>query len=142
MQSRLLVPMILGVLAIGGGSFYGGTLYAKNASAVVRNGNPMRQQGIGSGAFRSGQGANGGFTVGEVVSKDATSFTLKLQDGGSKIIFYATSTTVGKTSTGTTDDITQGTSVTVNGTANQDGSVAAANVQIRPQGQGFPMRNP
>ena len=39
--------------------------------------------------------------------------------------------------TGSMDDVSQGTNVTVMGTTNQDGSVTASTVQIRPMGEGI-----
>lgn len=138
MQSKLIAPFVIGALVVGGGSFYGGMQYAKSRSAGGQfqhlGGMSGGRGGFGGpGAGVQGR-AGGGFTAGEVVSKDATSFTLKLRDGGSKVVFYSSSTAVGKMAAGTADDLAQGTEVTVSGSSNQDGSITASTVQIRPPG--------
>ncbi len=145
MQTKIILPLVIGALVLSGGSFYGGTIYAKNTRPANAAG---RQGGFGNGTFAAGaagvrgangaggagRGAAGGFSNGEVVSKDTSSLTLKLRDGGSKIIFYSSSTTVGKMTNGSIDDVATGESITVTGTPNQDGSIAATMIQLRPQG--------
>jgi hypothetical protein len=74
----------------------------------------------------------GGFTTGEIISKDTTSITVKLATGGSKIIFLDANTKVSKSVDGSVNDLTTGTQVSITGTPNTDGSVNATNVQIRP----------
>lgn len=129
MQSKNTMSFLVVAIIVGGVGFYGGMLYAKKGSAVRISGREGR-----SGGFTGGPGGRnvGGFTAGDVVSKDATSITVKLRDSGSKIVFYSASTTVGKTTFGSMDDVSQGTNVTVMGTSNQDGSVTASSIQIRP----------
>lgn len=132
------------VIAIAGGAFYGGMTYAKRKAPSVGNflgGQNLtaqqRQQfmqnggGFGGGGMR-GANAAGGFTGGEIISMDDKSITVKLQDGGSKIIFLSDSTTISKMTDGTKDDLVVGKQVMVNGTNNSDGSLTAQNVQIRP----------
>ena len=63
--------------------------------------------------------------------RDNTSITLKLRDGGSKIVFYTDKTTIAKTVDGILDDLAVGKQVNVIGTTNPDGSVSAQSVQIR-----------
>ena len=87
-----------------------------------------------AGARTGGANRGGGVAMGEIISSDATSITIKLQDGGSKVIYLTESTPVMKSTTGAKSDLVTGTTVTVMGTPNADGSVAASSVQIRPAG--------
>ncbi len=143
MPTKYILPLVIAFLAVGGCSFYGGMQYAKSSGdarggarfqAGAAGGNPQFQ----GGAFKTGAGGQGqvrimgGGTIGEVISKDDKSLTVKLMDGGSKIVFYSASTTVGKMSDGTLDDLSAGTNVSVMGTPNQDGSLTASQIQIRP----------
>jgi transcription elongation GreA/GreB family factor len=48
------------------------------------------------------------FVGGEILSKDATSLTLKMQDGSTKIVLISPSTQVMKNTEGTADDLVVG----------------------------------
>ena len=137
MSKKIIMIGLISVVVIAGGAFYGGIIYAKSKSSrmVFTSGNlqnltpEQRQQFMQRGGTR---GANGGFVDGEIISKDDKSITVKMQDGNTKIIFLADSTTIGKTTDGTKDDLTQGKQVIINGTSNTDGTITAQNIQIRP----------
>lgn len=140
MENKWIAPVMVLVLLVGGGSFFGGMQYQKTKTPVSAAGRFAPGMGA-AGRFGNGQGRNGGgFTNGQVVSKDANSLTIKLRDGGSKLIYIATSTNIGKMAEGSMSDVAVGTEVMVGGTANQDGSVTANTVQIRPAGQVLPIR--
>lgn len=129
MNTKLIVPFLVGAIVIGGGSFYAGMQYARSQAAATRQAGRGGAGGFGS----QGRGGNGGFTAGQVTAKDATSVTITMPTGGSKIIFYASSTRVGKNVDGSIDDISVGTNVMVTGSPNSDGSITASSLQIRPQ---------
>ena len=150
-QNPLLIPMIVGFLVIGAGSFYGGMTYAKKTASPM---NEMRMGQMGQmgqmrtmngnapgGTTGARGGMMGGMTSGEIISKDDTSVTVKLTDGGSKVVFLSTSTTIGTMSTGSLEDLSTGTNVMVVGSTNADGSVTASTIQIRPTGE-MPMMAP
>lgn len=135
MNKNLIIGAVIGVVVIGGAGFWGGMVYAKSQT-------PSRGQfsaQFANGQFGGGRGARtgGGITAGQILSKDATSITIKMQDGSTKIVLLGSSTEVMKQASGTTDDLAVGTNVAVTGSANSDGSVTAQTVQIRPAGTPF-----
>jgi len=116
------------VFSVGG--FFGGMQYGKSAEQKQLTSN---FRSSGNGTFVRRGGANGGgFTNGQIISKDSNSITLQTMGGGSKIVFLAGSTQIAKSAQGTADDLTTGEGVVVTGTANSDGSITAQNIQIRP----------
>ncbi len=133
MTRKVLIIVAVVVVLVGGGSFYGGMKYAQSKtpqrSAQGNFGNFQRSGAANMGGLR-GNGS-GGFTTGEVIAKDSSSITVKLNDGGSKIVFYSDATEVDKFAKGTAGDLQIGESVTVSGQANQDGSLTAQTIQIR-----------
>lgn len=125
-------------------AFYCGTLYPKSRP-ISRDGFPMmdgqsQRGGLPGVNTRGTRGMMGGVVMGEIIAKDATSITVKAQDGSSKIVLVGGSTQVAKSAAGTQADLVAGTNVTVVGTSNTDGSVTAQSVQIRPEGAGLPGR--
>ncbi|MFH2232592.1 MAG: hypothetical protein ABII13_05505 [Patescibacteria group bacterium] len=135
-KSKLTVPIIIAVLLVGGGAFYSGMQYSKSQSGTFTPPQMGQTRGEGRSMFVGAPGAAqarnaGGMATGEIVAKDADSLTLKLNDGGSKIIFHSSSTTITKMATISIDEISEGTNVMITGTANQDGSVTANSIQIR-----------
>ncbi len=145
-----IVPVAVGLVAavVGfvGGMKYGeskvlgnpASLSADQRQALMQGfrngggggGTVMRRTG-GGGAFVAGAN-RGNFLNGEILNKDATSITVKSQDGGSKIVFYSASTTIGKTTSGAADDLANGQYVMVSGNSNSDGTISAQSIQIRP----------
>ncbi len=134
--SIILMIIVAGVLA--GGSFYGGMKYGKNKT--TQGINQERQQrfqqmgasAAGAMAGRSGNQAGNNFVTGEIISKDDKSITVKLRDGGSKIIFFSDTTEVDKFTTGSSSDLETGKTVMITGKTNQDGSITAQSIELRP----------
>lgn len=136
MQKQLLAGGILAMALVAGGAFYGGMKYQQSKVPVFG----MRGQaafgqlrdGAGGPMARRVPGTDGLGVAGDVLLKDATGFTLKLRDGGSKNIVTTSSTRVSKMTDGSIEDVGVGTSVTILGTTNSDGSLTATQVQLRP----------
>ncbi len=137
--------MVLLVVAIGGGSFYAGMKYDQSQRAANRgagnfaNLSPEERQARATAGGFVGMGRGGrtgggdGFATGEVISKDDKSVTLKLSNGGSQIVFFTPGTPVTKNVSGLASDVAVGQEVTTSGTKNQDGSISAQSIQIRPE---------
>ncbi len=128
-KTNLIIIAVVVILAVGGGSFYFGMSYGKS-----QNTRPNFTAGNFQGMRANRTGANGGnFILGSIISSDTTSITLQLPgNAGSKIIFYSDKTQISKMASGSISDLANGTSVSINGTTNPDGSVTAQSIQIRP----------
>ena len=149
MHKKYIAIAIIAVFVVGVGMFYAGMKYNKSkltSQRMLRNGeNQFQGQGQGGnrqgGGQRMGGGANNGngdFSTGDIISKDDKSITIKTRDGGSKIIFFSDSTTIGKTIQGSASDLNVGQQVMVNGKSSSDGSLSAQNIQLRPSDQAEP----
>ncbi len=154
MEKNKLLPIIISIIIAVGGAFYGGMKYGQsnpatagqnagigfaNLSAEQRQ---QRLQQTGANATERTGNRGSGFINGQIIAKDDKSITVKLPDarlpdgqGSSKIVFYSGSTEVDKSVSGTSADLEIGKTVSVNGSANSDGSVTAQSIQIRPAGQ-------
>lgn len=137
-QISVTVTVIIAIV-VAGLAFYGGTVFASMKPKVA--GGPGMQagqpgaNGIGARGGRGGAAGAGGFgngVAGEVVSKDAQGLTIKLQNGSTEIVLVSGTTKINKTVAGTIADVTVGSTISVLGTSNSDGSVTAQMVQIRP----------
>lgn len=139
MTQKKIIPILLVVCLAAAGAFFGGMKYSQAQQTAMR---AARSQSFGATGGPNGAGARGvrgtgGLLMGEVLSKDDKSMTLKLRDGGSKIIFFSDQTQVMKSTAGSAADLAAGQQVTATGSANTDGSVTAQSIQIRPlQAQG------
>src|SRR5690348_14238025 len=130
-KNAIIMTAVAVVFATGG--FFAGLKYAQakkpTAQAALQRGG-----GRTAATFVTRAAPTDGSVDGSIVSKDATSITVKSMDGSSKVVLLGGSTTISKSTAGTADDLATGTDVLVTGTTNSDGSVTAQNVQIRPAG--------
>lgn len=133
-MNKISASIVAAAIIIGGVSFYGGMKYAQsNAVAGLAQGD--QRMAASSAGLRGGRGGSrsmGDFAAGEIIGKDDKSVTVKLRDGGSKIIFYSDVTEVDKFVNGNSADLEIGKMVIVNGKANPEGSMTAQSIQIRP----------
>jgi len=132
-MKKTLLSILAVAVVVGGGAFYGGMKYAENKAVSDRQQRIQQFGGSGTG-FRNGGSGNrtaGGFASGEILSKDDKSITIKMRDGGSKIIFFSDTTEIGKFVNGASSDLEVGKNVSINGTANSDGSITAQTIQLR-----------
>lgn len=133
MKNNWLVTIIIAIVVAAGG-FYGGMMYQKNQAGNLTGNQFYQQFGQGNqrGQSGGGRGRFGGATVGTVVSQDANSLTVQLQDGSSKIINVTGSTAYAKSDSASKSDIQTGMRVAAFGIPNSDGSITASNVQLNP----------
>ena len=135
MNKNIIIVGIVALIIGGVGGFFGGMQYQKGQATAARAqfaGGFGGGTGAAGGRTRgAGAGANGGMAVrGTIISADSSSITVKLPDGSTKIVILSSTTMIGKATTGSASDLTNGANVTIFGTTNSDGSVTAQNVQV------------
>lgn len=132
-----LLALIIGAAA----GFFAGSQYSKTqVPSMMAANNVSGRVGPGAGRQFGGPGmGRGGAVTGEILSVDNNSITVKLADGSSKIVLLGSNVVIGKSTPGTSADLTTGTRVAVFGTPNSDGSITAQNVQINPSLGGMRM---
>jgi len=152
-----LVLIIIGLIIVSGGVFYGGMKYQENKSGLSQTGfenfgnlspeermQRMQEMGMGAnisgasgdytGTYRGGSGSMGGpgMISGEIIAQNEDSFTIKLNNDSTRIVFISESTQITKSVSGVLDDLEQGEQIFVNGSENPDGSYTAQTIQLRP----------
>ncbi len=134
MKKILLVTIIVAII-VGGGAFYGGMKYQANKTTKERQSTAQqfgnRMNGGTAGKNPGGRVGGANMVGGEIIAKDDKSITVKLKDGGSKIIFFSDSTEITKSAKGAIGDLTTGQTVSVGGKQNDDGSFTAETIQVR-----------
>lgn len=129
MKNPIVIAVIVAVV-VGAGAFFAGMKYQQGKTPAVT----ANAGGTGGFGGRGGNGRNGANRpmMGQIISQDDKSMTVKMQDGSTKIVLLSTTTAINKAATATKSDITVGERVNVFGTANTDGSVTAQNIQLNP----------
>jgi hypothetical protein len=135
---KKFIWIAVGAVIVVGGVFFSGMQYGKSSARIPGAG--MERFAGGLGSVRGGQQGIGAVS-GDILSKDATSITVKLRDGGSKIVFFSDTTEISRFASGSASDLLVGKSVMVNGKTNTDGSVTAQSIQLRPAIAGGAERN-
>jgi hypothetical protein len=143
---KKILPIVIVVIIVAAGSFFAGMKYGQskgsgnvsqrnfqNFANMTPEERQQRMQQMGANVQGMRVNRGNGFASGEILSKDDKSITIKLPDGGSKIIFYSETTEVSKFVNGASSDLEVGKTVTVNGTTNSDGSITAQSIQMRPE---------
>jgi len=132
MKNTIITAVIVSLLIGGAAGFFGGVQYQKS-----QRGNFAFTAGQGrqAGQFSFRNGGPGGVrpVVGQIISSDATSMTVKSPDGSSKIVLLSSKTSINKAATGSVADLKAGEQVAAFGSQNADGSLTAQSIQLNPQ---------
>ena len=132
MKSNNLIIAVLLVIVFSAAGFFAGTKYQQSKTPSFGNFNRS-----GSQTGQAGNRARGGGQIlGDIISQDNNSITVKLADGSSKIILVSGSTSINQATTAAIADLKVGTKVAAFGVTNSDGSVTAQNIQINPISRG------
>lgn len=159
MKPWMIAVVVVAVLAVGGGAFYGGMKFRENQlikdpqqlfqqmagqrngqTGTARTGADGQPGGFVFGQGRqgsTGQGANG--TMGTIASIEGGIVTVTTSDGASVKVQTSDTTLVQKSMSVTVAELTVGENIIVSGTKNDDGSVTARSIQSV---QGLPGATP
>jgi hypothetical protein len=134
-RRNISITIVIAAL-VAAGAFFGGMKYAQSQRIVGAAAGRQFRNGI-----RPVDTQGGRPVMGEILSQDDKSMTVKLQDGSTKIIILSESTAINKATEGSKQDLTTGARVFVTGKTNSDGSVTAQNIQLNPQMRMFGSEN-
>jgi len=151
---KKIISFIVVIVIVGGASFYVGTVYKNssksnasqtfgtnmmggqnftNLSSEERT-KMMQERGGGVRGVRGagmGVSATSTFISGEIISKDEESITVKLTDGGSAIVYVASSTVnITKPTKISLADLQSGDTVIVGASKNTEGTYTAESVRV------------
>lgn len=146
MKTNQIISIAVLLIVVGVASFYGGTKYQQRKTTVGFNQRMAYDgSGLGQGMGRGlnndtntdtvkNRGQTAGFrqTVGEIISLDDKSITVKMADGSSKIVLISDSTVVNQSVAASKTDLKVGLQVVIRGDQNTDGSVTSTNIEINP----------
>ncbi len=132
----IITGMILAVVLVAAGSFWGGMAYQTNQANQARtnflnargqvNGGQLPGDGTG---FPTGGGFGGGGTAGQVKSIDGNVMTISTAQDVTTVNL-SESTQIEKTVAGTTVDLQPGTRVMVTGQRDSNGNITASQITI------------
>jgi hypothetical protein len=149
-----IVLAIVVVVAVAGGSFYGGMVYGKQQSQAVpgvvfrqggqagsgQNGRfQFPNQDQGGGGTR--QGATGGGVFGEITEIGDGLMVIKDTNGKETQVHVTDTTLIEKNASVKLADLATGETVIISGSQADDGSITARSVQVAPAGR-FGFGNP
>ena len=135
-QNSIILGVIL-LLVVGGVSFGVGYKVAQAKTAINRQFTGNRNNTQNNGMMRNRQ------TIGDVISLDDKTMTVKMPDGSSRIVLLSSAMTVSQLADAKVSDLKIGSKVAVFGTNNSDGSLTATNIELNPRIPnltGFPQR--
>ncbi|MDD5073939.1 MAG: hypothetical protein PHR64_03015 [Candidatus Shapirobacteria bacterium] len=128
MKKNSLILIIVVAIGIGGLAFWGGVQYQKKQVGNPQFGqfsDRVREMPVRNGASGLGQVING-----QIISAEDETITLKTQEGNTKIVIYANSTLINKTSQGSFEDLKVGEQIMVVGSEDASGMITAQNISI------------
>lgn len=149
MKTNQIIAVLVLLVVFSGASFFAGTKYQQRRVTPGFNNQQLANgtglgQGLGRGLNNDNvntntdttrnRGQTPGFrqTVGEIISLDDKSITVKMADGSSRIVLISDSTSINQSVTASRDDLKVGLQVAVMGNQNTDGSVSCSNIEINP----------
>ena len=130
-----IVGIVVALVAVGVGSFYGGTVYAGQQAAATRAAFLNGRGGTGGGAGGAGGGFGGG-VAGTIKSINGNTVQVSTAQNVTTVTLSA-STTVMQSVTATAADLQVGQQVTVRGQRDTAGNVTATSIQVVPAGTTF-----
>ena len=122
MKNSMLITIVI-VIVVAAGAFYAGMQYQQMQ---------RRSAFAGASGQRGTTGQRNRPVMGEILTKDDKSITVKIQDGSSKIVVVSATTSINKAASATKSDLKTGEKVAVFGSENSDGSVTAQSIQLNP----------
>jgi len=112
-MKKLILVILITAIIVGGGAFYGGMKYGQNKNFTRQPSSNLQNTYFQNRQPQQFGAADRGVIVGDILSKDDKSITVKLRDGGSKIILFSDSIEIVKSVNGTINDLEIGKAIMI-----------------------------
>jgi hypothetical protein len=140
-MNKLIVVAVATAVIVGGAAFGGGYAVAKKSAPALAGRGMMARDGQAGGQQKA-QRAASNMANGEVLTVEEGSLTIKLADGGSRIVLLGKDAVVSYCAEAELSTVQPGTSLLATGEANADGSLTARFIQAGSVMQQFRMGRP
>jgi hypothetical protein len=132
MKTNQIIATVILLIVFSATSFFVGTKYQQKKTVSRFTQQIGTNRAANNGQQNRGQTAGFRQTIGDIISTDDKSITVKMTDGSSKIVLISDTTSINQSTVAAKTDLKVGAKVAVLGDQNTDGSITGRTINLNP----------